>query len=283
MIVVSSFSDLDFALAKCPRPIGFVPTMGYLHEGHLSLARAARAECASVVVSIFINPTQFGPSEDFSRYPRNLPRDLELLSVEKVDLVWTPTTEEMYPPGFQTWVTVEEITRPLEGSMRPGHFRGVTTVVTKLFHAVQPDKAYFGQKDAQQAAVIRRMARDLNFKLEVVVCPTWREADGLAMSSRNVYLNPNERQAATVLNKALTAAQAACKAGERKAENLRQIMTQTIQHEPLARLQYVSCAELDTMQEIQGAISGQALLSMAVFIGKTRLIDNLVSLRSCHR
>ena len=276
MIVVSSFSDLDFALAKLPRPVGLVPTMGYLHEGHLSLVRAARAECASVVVSIFVNPTQFGPSEDLGRYPRDLPRDLELLRVEKIDLVWTPTVEEMYPPGFQTWVTVDEIAQPLEGSLRPGHFRGVTTVVAKLFHALQPDKAYFGQKDAQQAAVIRRMARDLNFKLEVVVCPTWREADGLAMSSRNVYLNSDERRAATVLNKALTAAQVAFETGEQTAENLRQIMTQTIQREPLAQLQYVSCAEPGNLQEIQGTISGQALLSMAVFIGKTRLIDNLV-------
>ncbi len=160
--------------------MGLVPTMGYLHEGHLSLVRAARAECASVVVSIFVNPTQFGPSEDLSRYPRDLPRDLELLSLEQADLIWMPTAEEMYPPGYQTWVTVEEITVPLEGSMRPGHFRGVATVVAKLFNAVQPDKAYFGQKDAQQAAVIRRMVDDLNFKLEVVVCPTWREADGLS-------------------------------------------------------------------------------------------------------
>jgi pantoate--beta-alanine ligase len=276
MIVVTSFSDLYLALAKLPRPVGFVPTMGYLHEGHLSLVRAARAECTNVVVSIFVNPTQFGPSEDLNRYPRDLPRDLELLRLEKVDLVWTPTAEEMYPRGFQTWVTVEEITQPLEGSIRHGHFRGVATVVAKLFNAVQPDKAYFGQKDAQQAAVIRRMGRDLNFKLEVVVCPTWREVDGLAMSSRNVYLNPDERRAGTVLYKALTAAQAAYQAGERKAENLHRIMTQTIQHQPLARLQYVSCADLDTLQEIQGAISNQALLSMAVFIGKTRLIDNLV-------
>ena len=276
MIVVTSFSYLNLALAKLLRPIGFVATMGYLHEGHLSLVRAARAECASVVVSIFVNPTQFGPSEDLNRYPRDLPRDLELLKVEEVDLVWTPTAEEMYPPGFQTWVTVEDVTQPLEGSLRPGHFRGVATVVAKLFNAVQPDKVYFGQKDAQQAAVIRRMGRDLNFKLEVVIYPTWREADGLAMSSRNVYLNPDERRAAIVLYKALTAAQTAYQAGERKAENLRLIMTQTIQIEPLARPQYVSCAEPDTLQEIQDVITGPALLSMAVFIGQTRLIDNLV-------
>jgi pantoate--beta-alanine ligase len=276
MITATTFAELKLALAKLPRPVGLVPTMGYLHEGHLSLVRAARAECASVVISIFVNPTQFGPSEDLSRYPRDLRRDLDLLSQEKADLVWTPTAEEMYPLGFQTWVTVDEITRPLEGSMRPGHFRGVATVVVKLFNAVQPDKAYFGQKDAQQAAVIRRMVGDLNFRLEVVVCPIWREADGLAMSSRNVYLNPDERRAATVLYKALMAVQAAYQVGEREADRLRQIMTQTIQREPLARLQYVSCAAQDTLQEIQGAIPGPALLSMAVFIGKTRLIDNLV-------
>jgi pantoate--beta-alanine ligase len=276
MRTVSSFSDLQITLAKLSRPIGLVPTMGFLHEGHLSLVRAARADCASVVVSIFVNPTQFGPSEDLSRYPRDLPRDLELLRLEKTDLVWTPTAEEMYPPGFKTWVTVEEITQPLEGSMRPGHFRGVATVVAKLFNAVQPDKAYFGQKDAQQAAVIRQMGRDLNFKLEVVICPIWREPDGLAMSSRNVYLNPDERQAATILSQALTAAQAVYATGEREAETLRLIITQTIQRQPLARLQYVSCAEPETLQEIQGVVSGKALLSMAVFIGNTRLIDNLV-------
>jgi len=274
--IVASFSDLDRAIKNLPRPIGLVPTMGYLHEGHLSLARAARAECASVVVSIFVNPTQFGPSEDLARYPRDLPRDLDLLEQEGVDLVWTPAAEEMYPAGYQTWITVEEITRPLEGSMRPGHFRGVATVVAKLFNAVQPDRAYFGQKDAQQAAVIRRMARDLNYRLQVVICPTWREPDGLAMSSRNVYLCSEERTAATVLYRALTAAQAQFSSGERNAETLRQIMTHTIQNEPLACLQYVSCADLDTLQEIQDAITGAALLSMAVSFGKTRLIDNLV-------
>jgi pantoate--beta-alanine ligase len=276
MKTVVSFSELDQALEKMPAPVGFVPTMGFLHEGHLSLVRAARAECASVVVSIFVNPTQFGPNEDLSRYPRDLPRDLELLKHAKVDLIWMPTAEEMYPPGFQTWVTVDEITQPLEGSMRPGHFRGVATVVAKLFNAVQPDKAYFGQKDAQQAAVIRRMVRDLNFKLDVVVCPIWREPDGLAMSSRNIYLNADERRAATVLHKALTVAQNAYAAGERNAEKIRQSMTQSIQSEPLACLQYVSCADPETLIELQGPISAQALLSMAVFFGKTRLIDNLV-------
>lgn len=276
MITVKMLEDLRTTRAKLIAPVGLVPTMGYLHEGHLSLVRAARAECASVVVSIFVNPTQFGPNEDLARYPRDLPRDLALLAKENVDLVWMPEVEDVYPPSFQTWVTVEEITRPLEGSMRPGHFRGVATVVAKLFNAVQPDRAYFGQKDAQQAAVIRQMARDLDFNLKVVVCPIWREPDGLAMSSRNIYLSPAERQAATVLSRALKTALAAYAAGERSAEALRQVMSQTIQSEPLANLQYVSCADPDTLQELQGALTGGALLSMAVFIGNTRLIDNLL-------
>ena len=276
MIVVTTLAELRQARKQFPGPVGFVPTMGYLHAGHVSLARRAREECASVVASIFVNPTQFGPNEDLARYPRDLPRDLALLAKENVDLVWMPEVEGVYPPGFQTWVTVEEITRPLEGSVRPGHFRGVATVVAKLFNAVQPDKAYFGQKDAQQAAVIRQMARDLDFNLEIVVCPIWREPDGLAMSSRNTYLSPAERQAATVLSRALKTAQTAYAAGELSAEALRQVMTHTIQSEPLARLQYVSCADPDTLQELQGALTGRALLSMAVFIGNTRLIDNLL-------
>jgi pantoate--beta-alanine ligase len=199
-----------------------------------------------------------------------------MLEKEGTDLVWIPTSDSMYPPDFQTWVTVEEITKPLEGSFRPVHFRGVTTVVAKLFNAVQPHKAYFGQKDAQQAAVIRQMVRDLNFNLEVVICPIVREPDGLAMSSRNVYLNPAERQAATVLYRALTAARDAFITGEHHAEILRQIMSETVQHEPLARLQYVSCAQPDSLEEMEGQVTGRSLLSMAVFFGKTRLIDNLI-------
>ncbi len=276
MKIVSTFEELRLARRVLPAPVGLVPTMGYLHEGHLSLVRAARRECASVVVSIFVNPTQFGPNEDLARYPRDLPRDEALLKKENVDVVWTPPPEEMYPDGYQTWVTVEELTTPLEGKMRPGHFRGVTTVVAKLFNAVQPDKAYFGQKDAQQAIVIRRMTADLNFPIEVIICPTQREADGLAMSSRNVYLNPQERQAATVLIRALRTAQTAYQGGERRADTLRRLMEDTILAEPLARLQYVSCADPSTLQEWQGEISGTALLSMAVFIGQTRLIDNLI-------
>jgi pantoate--beta-alanine ligase len=276
MKTVTSLSDLRIARRQLPGPVGLVPTMGYLHDGHLSLVRAAKAECTSVVVSNFVNPSQFGPKEDLAAYPRDLPRDLRLLEMEGVDLVWAPTVEAMYPPDYQTWVTVDEVTQPLEGSMRPGHFRGVATVVAKLFNAVQPDRAYFGQKDAQQAVVIRQMARDLNFNLDIVICPIVREPDGLAMSSRNTYLNPEERQAATVLNRSLIAARQAFTAGEEDAGCLRRIMTETIQAEPLACLQYVSCADPVTLREIEGAIAGRALLSMAVYVGKTRLIDNLV-------
>ena len=254
--------------------IGFVPTMGYLHEGHLSLVEAAKSENDLVVMSIFVNPTQFGPKEDLSRYPRDLERDLRLIEPH-TDLVWNPTAETMYPPGYQTWVEVEAMTRPLEGAMRPGHFRGVTTVVAKLFNGVQPQRAYFGQKDAQQAAVIRQMVRDLNFPIEIVVCPIVRESDGLAMSSRNVYLDPEQRKAATVLYRSLSAAKDAYESGERDAEKLRQLMKEVLASEPLAEVQYPSCADFDTLEELS-EIKGKALLSMAVFIGKTRLIDNLV-------
>lgn len=275
MMIVSTLEELRSGLPLLDRPLGLVPTMGYLHDGHLSLARQARADCKSVAVSIFVNPTQFGPSEDLSKYPRDLKRDLEMLESVGVDLVWTPTPEIMYPPGFQTWVEVQEMTRPLEGAQRPGHFRGVTTVVAKLFNAIQPDKAYFGQKDAQQAAVIRQMTSDLNFPIEIVVCPTVREADGLAMSSRNVYLDPAQRKAAPVLHRALNAAKDAYEKGERDAGKLREIMKKTIEAEPLAQMQYVSCADYYTLQELE-RVNGKALLSMAVYFGKTRLIDNIV-------
>jgi len=276
MQVVTTLDELRAARAALPHPTGLVPTMGYLHQGHLSLVQAARAECSSIVVSIFVNPTQFGPNEDLAAYPRDLERDLRLLEAAGVDLVWTPSPQVMYPPGYQTWVTVDEITQPLEGAMRPGHFRGVTTVVAKLFNAVQPQRAYFGQKDAQQAAVIHQMAGDLNFNLELVVCPILRETDGLAMSSRNVHLDPQERQAAVVLFQALSAARQAFAHGERQAESLRQVVSETIQRQPLARLQYASCANAATLQEIQGKIETPALLSLAVYFGKTRLIDNLL-------
>ncbi len=271
----TTFPELRAARAQLPEPVGFVPTMGYLHEGHLSLARRAREECASVVVSIFVNPTQFAPTEDLDAYPRDLERDLRLLEEIGVDLVWTPTPEVMYPEGFQTWVTVEELTQVLEGASRPTHFRGVTTVVAKLFNGVQPQKAYFGQKDAQQAVVIQRMVKDLNFPVEIIVCPIVREPDGLAMSSRNTYLNPDERQAATVLYRSLTAAAEAFAAGERDADRLRAIVRDMVDAEPLADLEYISCAHPETLQELDGEVE-RALLSMAVRVGKTRLIDNFL-------
>ncbi len=275
MRTISTLDDLRSARLSFSGTVGLVPTMGYLHEGHLSLVRRAREECDRVVVSIFVNPTQFGPSEDLAKYPRDLERDLSLLEPLGTDLVWTPSAEIMYPKGYQTWVEVEAISRPLEGAMRPGHFRGVTTVVAKLFNAVQPHRAYFGQKDAQQAAVIRQMTRDLNFPIKIVICPTVREADGLAMSSRNVYLDPEQRKAATVLFRSLSAAKELYEAGERNAETLRGKMKEVLAGEPLAEMQYVSCADYDTLEELD-EVKGKALLSMAVFVGKTRLIDNFV-------
>lgn len=272
---VERVPELRQARAGLKSPVGLVPTMGFLHAGHLSLVDLARRECAAVVVSIFVNPTQFGPKEDLESYPRDLPADLNMLEKAGVDLVWLPTAEAMYPPDFQTWVEVEELTQVLEGAQRPGHFRGVSTVVAKLFNAVQPDKAYFGQKDAQQVAVIRQMARDLNFPVEVIVGPTVREADGLAMSSRNSYLDEAQRRAASVLYRALTAAKEAYEGGERSGERLRELMEQTIAAEPLAEMQYVSCADRQTLRELDQVTDG-ALLSMAVYVGRTRLIDNMV-------
>ena len=267
--------ELRAALGSLDPVVGFVPTMGFLHEGHLSLIRRARDECTSVVVSIFVNPTQFGPNEDLVKYPRDLKRDLDLIRPLGVDLVWIPTPELMYPQGFQTWVEVEFLTKRLEGALRPGHFRGVTTVVAKLFNAVQPQRAYFGQKDAQQAAVIRQMTRDLNFPIEVIVCPTVREADGLAMSSRNKYLEGDDRNSATILFRALSAAKDAYEGGERNAGQLRTIVKHAVGSDPRAQLQYVSCADYETLEESE-TVKGKTLLSMAVLIGKTRLIDNFV-------
>ncbi len=274
MRTVSTLDELRETRLSFDGTVGLVPTMGFLHDGHLSLIRRARDECQRVIVSIFVNPTQFGPKEDLAKYPRDLDRDLRLIE-PFTDLVWTPSAESMYPTGYQTWVEVEAITRPLEGAMRPGHFKGVTTVVAKLFNAVQPHKAYFGQKDAQQVAVIRRMVRDLSFPIEIVVCPTTREPDGLAMSSRNVYLDADQRKAATVLFRSLSAAKELYEAGERDAEKLRGKIQELLASEPLAEPQYVSCADYDSLEELD-VIRGKTLLSMAVFIGKTRLIDNFV-------
>lgn len=275
MKVAISLTELWEVRKQLKPPVGLVPTMGYLHEGHLSLVRAARQECASVVASIFVNPAQFSPTEDLSSYPRDLKRDLDLLEKEGVDLVWTPTEKIIYPSDFQTWVLVEEVTKPLEGTMRPGHFKGVATVVAKLLNAVQPHKAFFGQKDAQQSVVIRQMVKDLNYPIEIKICPTIREPDNLAMSSRNAYLETAERQAASVLSRALFTARKAYQNGERNADSLRRIMQMVFDQEPLAKVQYVSCADPITLQELE-VVKDRALLSVAVFIGKTRLIDNVL-------
>lgn len=255
-------------------PVGFVPTMGALHEGHLALVRRARSENESVIVSIFVNPTQFGPQEDFDIYPRDLERDLKLLEGEGVDVVFAPEAEEMYPPGFSTWVEVEKLTERLEGACRPGHFRGVATVVAKLFNITSPTRAYFGQKDAQQALVLKRMVADLNFDLELIVVPTVREPDGLAMSSRNAYLTPEERQSATILWRALSEAKKLWEGGERDAERIRRRMKELIQSEPRAKLEYVSVADAESLEELS-EIDRPALVSLAVRLGRARLIDNI--------
>jgi pantoate--beta-alanine ligase len=274
MKVISTLAEFKEARRRTAGTVGFVPTMGYLHEGHLFLARRAKAENDVSVVSIFVNPTQFGPKEDFARYPRDPERDLAMLERERTELVLMPPVQEMYPAGTSTWVDVEEVTKKLEGAARPGHFRGVATVVAKLFNIVEPTKAYFGQKDAQQVVVIQKMVTDLNMNLEVVVVPTQREPDGLAMSSRNVYLNPQERQAAVVLWRSMNLAQGLWQKGERDAEKMRNEMMALIKREPLARTDYVSIADPHTLEELS-QIKGPALISMAVYMGKTRLIDNV--------
>ncbi len=256
-------------------PVGLVPTMGYLHEGHLALVRQARAENPSVVVSIFVNPTQFGPQEDFKHYPRDTQRDLALLEKKGADIVFMPSVDEMYPARFSSWVEVGKVTERLEGASRPGHFRGVTTVVAKLLNIVEPARAYFGQKDAQQAIVIKKMVADLNMNLEIVAVPTVREPDGLAMSSRNAYLNPQERQAALVLYQALSLAQKLWSQGEKDAPTIRQQMTALIGKQPLADIDYVSIANAETLDELD-TVKSPALVSLAVRIGKTRLIDNVL-------
>jgi pantoate--beta-alanine ligase len=253
--------------------VGLVPTMGFLHEGHLSLVARARAENASVAASLFVNPTQFGANEDFARYPRDLARDQALLAEAGCDLLLAPPVEEIYPHPVQVFVEPGAIAEPLEGTRRPGHFRGVATVVLKLFGIFEPTRAYFGEKDAQQLAVIRHVVRGLDVPVEVVGCPTRREADGLAMSSRNVYLSPAERTAAPALHRALMAAQHAWDAGERCGQALRQVLEQVLRTEPLARIDYVSAADPETLQEIDSA-RGPVLVSMAVYFGRTRLIDN---------
>ena len=275
MEVATTIAEMKALRREIPGSVGFVPTMGYLHQGHLALVKQARADNSTVVASIFVNPTQFGPGEDFDTYPRDTERDLALLEKENADIVFIPSNEEMYPEGFSSLVEVEKVTERLEGSHRPGHFRGVTTVVAKLFNIVEPTRSYFGQKDAQQATVIKKMVTDLNMNLEITVVPTVRESDGLAMSSRNIYLNPEERQAATVLFKALSLARQLQERGKIDAEYLRQEMTSLIGKEPLAKIDYVSIADAQTLEELT-EIDRPALASLAVRIGKTRLIDNMV-------
>ena len=275
MKVIESLETLWQTRKELTGPVGLVPTMGYLHDGHLELVRQAKKQTGSVVVSIFVNPTQFGPGEDLESYPQDLDRDLTLLKTVGADLVWTPTTREIYPPGYQTWVETTEVTQPLEGSYRPSHFKGVTTIVAKLFNAVRPDLAFFGQKDAQQAAVIQQMTRDLNYPIKIVVVPTVREPDGLARSSRNTYLDAEERKAASVLYRALRAAESAYLEGERSGAALRSVMAETIKTEPLAETQYVSCADRGNLHELDRITDG-ALLSIAVYLGSTRLIDNWI-------
>jgi len=274
MQVAKTIAEARVLRQKLSGTVGFVPTMGYLHEGHLALVKQASTGNSAVIVSIYVNPAQFGPREDFGAYPRELNRDLELLRGEGVDIVFVPSDDEMYPPEFSSWVDVGKVTERLEGASRPGHFRGVATVVAKLFNIVQPTKAYFGQKDAQQAVVIKRMVADLNMGIEIVVVPTVRESDGLAMSSRNIYLASEERQAATILFKALTLALQLRLAGEKDAGKIRRQMTSLIQKEPLAQIDYVCIADAETLEELN-LIDRPALASLAVKIGKTRLIDNM--------
>jgi pantoate--beta-alanine ligase len=271
--VVRTRAALREALRDAPRPVGLVPTMGWLHEGHRELVGRARAENATTVVTIFVNPRQFNEAADYTKYPRNEERDLAMLEDETVDLVFAPDVEEVYPPGFDTTVSVGAVAEPLEGAARPGHFDGVVTVVAILFSLVGAERAYFGQKDAQQVMVIRQMARDLAIGTEVIACPTVREPDGLALSSRNVHLTPDQRRAAPVLHRALLAARAAWEDGERSGTGLRDVMLAELATEPLAEVEYVSVADAATLAELD-TLHGPALASLAVRFGATRLIDN---------
>ena len=275
MIVARTIAEVRRWRAGGNGDVGLVPTMGYLHDGHLALVRRARGENARVAASLFVNPTQFGPHEDLDRYPRAFERDRERLQEEGCALLFAPSVEEMYPAGATTRVDVGAVAEPLEGERRPGHFRGVATVVLKLLAIVQPARAYFGEKDAQQLAVIRRMVADLDVPVAVVGCPIVREADGLAMSSRNSYLDPAQRAAAPVLHRALQAARAALAGGERSGDALRALMRGLIDREPQARVDYASVADPATFQELD-RVTGPALALLAVRFGATRLIDNLL-------
>jgi pantoate--beta-alanine ligase len=274
MQVARSVAGMKKLRRECAGSVGLVPTMGYLHEGHLQLAMRAKSENAVAVATIFVNPTQFGPGEDFKSYPRDLDRDLSLLEKVRADIVFVPTDTDMYPADYDTRVEVAGITAKLEGKSRPSHFQGVTTVCNKLFNIIQPDRAYFGQKDAQQVIVIQKMVYDLNMNLEVIVCPTVRESDGLAMSSRNTYLNGEERVSAVVLYKSLCMAKDMYDSGERDAAVIRQAMRNLISGEPAAKIDYISIADAATLDEAD-IIGGKVLVSLAVRLGKPRLIDNI--------
>ena len=276
MQIIETAQAMAQACRECPRPLGLAPTMGALHNGHLALVRRGRAENAALAVSLFVNPAQFGAGEDLSRYPRDLQRDLALLAAEGVDLVFAPPVAEIYPPGFDTWIEPGAIASRLEGAARPGHFRGVATVVAKLFHILRPDRAYFGQKDGQQAAVIRQLIRDLNLALDLVVVPTVRDTDGLALSSRNAYLTAAQRMAAPVLYRALQRAEQLFASGARDAELLRREVRRILDGEPLIdAIDYLSVAAADTLEELD-TLHGPAMVSAAVRFGSTRLIDNVV-------
>ena len=258
------------------KTVGLVPTMGALHEGHLSLVREARRMCDVVVVSVFVNPTQFGPGEDFEHYPRDLTKDTALLTDYNVDYIFAPTVEEIYPKGFSTYVNVEGLSEQLEGASRPGHFRGVATVVTVLLNTIRPDFAFFGQKDAQQALVIRRLVKDLAFDTEIVILPIVREDSGLAISSRNLYLTPDEQKSAAVMHKALVQAKSAYKEGERNANRIMEIIRNTVESEPRARLDYVAVTDAETLERVDRVDDRPTLIALAAYVGKTRLIDNTI-------
>ncbi len=275
MEIIKTIAEMRRVRHSLKGAVGFVPTMGYLHEGHLSLVRRSRLENDFTIASIFVNPTQFGPSEDFERYPRDYPRDFGLLESVKTDYVFLPEPPDMYPSGYNTWVEVQQVTEQLEGAVRPGHFRGVSTVVAKFFNIVQPQHAYFGQKDAQQCVVVKKMAAELNMDLEVIICPTVREADGLAMSSRNVYLSTAERAQAPVLYQSLQKAREMWLAGERDSNRIRQAMTALIQQKPLGKIEYISIAGALSLNELEKA-DPPAVISMVVRFGKTRLLDNVL-------
>jgi len=275
MRVITTAAEFARFRAGAPSPVGLVPTMGCLHAGHLSLVEKARRDNAAAVASIFVNPAQFGPNEDFGRYPRTFDRDCDLLSQAKIDAVFAPPPEEIYPQGYDTWVEVGGITQRLEGAARPGHFRGVATVVLKLFNIVRPDNAYFGQKDAQQVLVIRKMARDLNLDINIITLPIVRDESGLALSSRNTYLSREEKTAAGRIPAALKLAESMLAGGENNAVAIREALTRFLEEDPVLRIEYISIADQDSLEELE-SIGQPALLSLAVWAGGTRLIDNTI-------